>query len=82
MIKLAKGARVGVAVEVAQEFAGVTKLALNLKETAFALSTSTRTVRRLKERGLLRPIDAIGKLTFSTVEINRFLTENTNALQD
>jgi len=44
----------------------VEKKLLDLKQTAEALSISTRTVHRLKKRGLLKSHPSLGKLLFST----------------
>jgi len=53
------------------------KLALNLQETAWVMSLSTRTIRRLVSRGLLHPSKASRRWIFSRAEIEKFLTETT-----
>lgn len=62
------------------ELNGVQRMALNVRQTAFALSVSEKTVRRLKARELLHPVDAITDLRFSVTEIERFLRAHTNVL--
>jgi Helix-turn-helix domain len=49
-------------------------LALNIEDTAKALSVKPITVRRLVKRGLLRPNPHIRHLIFPVSEIERFLT--------
>ena len=53
----------------------VEKMAFKLAETAAALSVSEITVRRLVERGLLKPNRATRHLLFSRQEILRFLAQ-------
>ena len=54
---------------------GPEKMAYKLYETAEALSLSQITVRRLVERGLLKPCRNVRHLLFSREEINRFLSQ-------
>jgi hypothetical protein len=49
--------------------------ALKLQDTAHYLSLSEISVRRLVERGLLKPNRATRHLLFSLAELNRFLGE-------
>jgi hypothetical protein len=49
--------------------------ALTLKASAEYLSISEISVRRLRRRGLLRPVRGLKKLTFSIRELNRYLEE-------
>jgi hypothetical protein len=51
------------------------KLAYDTNETAHVLGVDPRSVRRLKDRGLLRPSMALRKPLFSIDEIRRFLEE-------
>ena len=44
----------------------------DVKEAAFSLSVSPKTIRRLVKRGLLRPNRAIRRLLFSVVELDKF----------
>lgn len=53
------------------------KLAFDIKETASMIGVSVTSVRRLVERGLLRPSRALGKQIFSRKEIERFLEDTT-----
>jgi excisionase family DNA binding protein len=50
------------------------RLALSIKETAAALGISTISVRRLINRGLLRPNRALRHLRIPAGEIERFLS--------
>lgn len=59
----------------------VPKLALNLRETAQALSLSPVTVRRLRQRGLLHSVRAVRHLRFTLKEIERFLREATQGIE-
>lgn len=52
-------------------------LAHNLTATAQITGHSTRTLRRLVKRGLLRPSKASRKFVFARREIERFLNETT-----
>jgi excisionase family DNA binding protein len=54
------------------------KIAFNVKEAAWVLGVSARTLRRLVHRGLLRPSKASRRFIFSYAEIERFLKETTN----
>jgi len=58
----------------------VPQLAFDLRETAEALSLSIYTVRRLRERGLLRNIKGVRHLRFSLREIERFLADTTKEI--
>jgi len=51
------------------------RLALTTVEAAKTIGVSTRTLRRLAERGLLRPSKAVRTKLYSVTEINRFLEE-------
>lgn len=52
-----------------------TLVAFTLEEVATRLRTSTRTVRRFAEAGLLRPVGGFSKrLRFSVPEFARFLS--------
>jgi excisionase family DNA binding protein len=51
------------------------RLALNVKETAAVLGVSVPSVRRLIERGLLKPNRALRVLRISAAEIERFLAQ-------
>jgi len=51
--------------------------ALKMKEAAKYLSVSQQTLRRLVERGLIRPNRALRHLLFSVKELDRFLEDYT-----
>jgi excisionase family DNA binding protein len=51
------------------------RLAFSVAETAQLLGVSTKTVRRLVARGLLRPSRALRHLRLSKAELLRFLKE-------
>ena len=53
----------------------VEKMAFKLSETADVLSLSEITVRRLVERGQLKPCRSVRHLLFSRSEIERFLAQ-------
>jgi hypothetical protein len=53
------------------------KLAFNLRETAWMMSLSTRTVRRLVKRRLLLPSKASRRWIFSRASIEKLLEETT-----
>ena len=53
----------------------VEKLAYKLAETAEALGVPQITVRRLVDRGELKPCRSLRHLLFSRQEISRFLSE-------
>ena len=53
----------------------VEKMAFKLSETAKALSMSEITVRRLVDKGMLKPCRAVRHLLFSRAEIERFLAQ-------
>ena len=60
-----------------QIHASVPRGALKIKEAAEYLGgVSTMTVRRLINRGLLKPNRATGHLLFPVSELDRFLTES------
>jgi len=44
----------------------------DVKETAAMLSISTKSVRNLVKRGLLKPNRSLGKLLFSAAELDKF----------
>jgi len=50
----------------------VSKRLHDVKETAATLSISTKSVRNLVKRGLLRPNRAVRKLLFSPDELDKF----------
>jgi excisionase family DNA binding protein len=56
-----------------QSGTSVARLAYSIKETAAALGVSPISVRRLIDRGLLRPNRALRHLRISANEIKRFL---------
>jgi len=47
----------------------------DIKESAATLSISTKSVRNLVKRGLLKPNRALGKLLFSAVELDKFASQ-------
>ena len=49
------------------------KLAYNTSEAAKALGVSIRSLKRLEQRGLLRPSCALRRKLYSHQELNRFL---------
>ena len=51
------------------------RLALSVKETAAVIGVSVPSVRRLIERGLLRPSRALRHLRISAAEVERFLAQ-------
>ena len=53
---------------------GIARLAYSIKETADALGVSPISVRRLINRGLLRPNRALRHLLIPAGEIDRFLS--------
>lgn len=53
-------------------------LSYTLGETAQVTGLSKRTIRRLVQRGLLRPSRASQRFIFSRAEIERFLKETTS----
>lgn len=53
----------------------VSKRLYTLKEAAQSLGMSTGTVRRLVDRGLLKPNRALRTLLFSATELDRFASE-------
>jgi hypothetical protein len=53
------------------------KLAYNTAEAAKALGVSIRSLKRLEQRGLLRPSAALRRKLYSHQELNRFLEETT-----
>ena len=55
----------------------LTRLTYNTKETAELLGTSTKTVYRLIERGLLKSSSALRHKRIARTEIERFLKETT-----
>jgi DNA-directed RNA polymerase specialized sigma24 family protein len=50
----------------------VFKRLYDVKETAATLSISTKSVRNLVKRGLLKPNRSLGKLLFSAAELDKF----------
>ncbi len=53
-------------------------VAVDIHGAAKALSVSISTVRRLRGRGLLRPVNSsIKRVTFAVAELERFTRENT-----
>jgi hypothetical protein len=50
--------------------------AFKLKPAAFYLSVSEPTLRRLVERGLIRPSRGLRHLIFSKIELDRYLSES------
>ena len=59
--------------------AATPKLALNRIEAAEALGLSPATIDRLTLRGLLRPSRATRRPMYSVAELERFLTDTTQA---
>jgi excisionase family DNA binding protein len=57
----------------------LSKLAYNTKETAELLGTSTKTVYRLLERGLLKSTVALRHKLIPRADIERFLKETTRS---
>ena len=55
------------------------KLAYTLREASDVLGLSTRTIRRLVNRGLLHPSRASQRFIFSHKELDRFLEQTTYA---
>ena len=55
---------------------GVQRLALSVSETAILLGVSEKSVRRLIDRGLIRPSRALRHLRIPRWEIDRFLRES------
>lgn len=53
-------------------------LSYTLRETARVTGLSTRTIRRLVQRGLLRPSRASQRFIFARTEVERFLQETTS----
>ncbi len=54
----------------------VVKRLYTIKEAAESLGVSVMSVRRLVQRGLLKPNRTIGKLLFPARELDRFVAEN------
>lgn len=44
----------------------------DIKETAASFNISTKSVRNLVKRGLLKPNPSLGKLLFSRAELDKF----------
>jgi hypothetical protein len=54
----------------------VAKRLYDIHEAADSLSMSTRSIRKLVERGLLKPNRTLHKFLFPTAELDRFVSEN------
>jgi hypothetical protein len=60
-------------VKVQRDDVRINRKAYSIRETAGALGISATSVRRLIQRGLLRPNRALRHLLISAIEIDRFL---------
>jgi excisionase family DNA binding protein len=60
-------------VQVRRGHIGINRKAFSVRETAIALGISRTSVRRLIQRGLLRPNRALRHLLIPATEIDRFL---------
>jgi helix-turn-helix protein len=59
--------------QVRRDDVGISRKAFSVRETAIALGISPISVRRLIQRGLLRPNRALRHLLIPASEIDRFL---------
>lgn len=59
-----------------QPAAGVVRRLYDIKEAAESLGMGVHSVRRLVDRGLLKPNRTLGKLLFPVAELDRFVAEN------
>ena len=55
---------------------GVVRRLYNIHEAAQSLGMSTRSVRNLVERGVLKPKRTLNKFLFTPAELDRFVAES------